>query len=128
MESSIVSNNITENLSFENRSTIQIDFVNQKRESMITFYISMMIFGTICYLLRSFSFFRICLRISINLHDMIFRSIARAKMNFFNNNPSGRILNRFAKDINNIDSLLPNNMFEVFDVSSNIHINLCFSS
>lgn len=59
-----------------------------------------------------------CLQISINLHDMIFRGISRAKMIFFNNNPSGRILNRFARDINNVDTLLPNILFDVCDVST----------
>lgn len=49
---------------------------------------------------------------------MIFRGISRAKMIFFNNNPSGRILNRFARDINNVDTLLPNVMFDVCDVSA----------
>lgn len=48
---------------------------------------------------------------------MLFRGVTRAKMLFFNNNPSGRILNRFARDIYNVDSLLPESMFEVFDVS-----------
>lgn len=123
---SIVTSNLTTDSPFETRLTSQTNSVNEKRASMITLYISMMIFGTVCYLFRSFSFFNVCLRISINLHDMIFRSITRAKMIFFNNNPSGRILNRFAKDINNVDSLLPNNMFEVFDVSSNIS-SFCFS-
>lgn len=48
---------------------------------------------------------------------MMFRAISRAKMLFFNNNPSGRILNRFSRDIDNVDSALPNTMVDVFDVS-----------
>lgn len=62
---------------------------------------------------RSFGFFRMFLRISINLHDMMFRSVSRAKMTFFNTNPSGRVLNRFARDINNVDTLLPQVIFDV---------------
>lgn len=57
-----------------------------------------------------------CLRISINLHDIIFRGVSRTKIIFFNNNPSGRILNRFARDINNIDLFVPNIMMDVADV------------
>lgn len=100
--------------------------VKEKREQLLIIYTSIMVIGTICYLCRSFSFFRMCLRISINLHDMIFRGITRAKMIFFNNNPSGRILNRFARDINNVDSLLPNIMVDVLDVSLNIIFKMFF--
>lgn len=111
------SNNATEMPSFESGSSDQIDSVMQKRHMMIMIYTCIMVIGTICFLFRSFSFFGLCLRISINLHDMIFRGVSRAKMIFFNNNPSGRILNRFANDINNIDSVLPSSMFDVLDVS-----------
>lgn len=58
-----------------------------------------------------------CIRISMNLHDMMFRGISRAKMIFFNNNPSGRTLNRFARDIDSVDSLLPTIIVDVLDVS-----------
>lgn len=62
-------------------------------------------------------FIQLCLNASINLHDKLFRGITRAQMVFFNNNPSGRILNRFSKDIGNIDSFLPNIMIDSICVS-----------
>lgn len=43
----------------------------------------------------------------MNLHDMLFRGVTRATMWFFNQNSTGRILNRFSKDIGTIDSNLP---------------------
>lgn len=89
----------------------------EKREIFLIIYSCLMILGIIFAVSRSFSFLGLCLRISVNLHDMIFRGITRAKMVFFNNNPSGRILNRFSKDINNVDILLPPTMVDVFDVS-----------
>lgn len=90
--------------------------MKEEREQLLIIYTSIIVLGTICVVCRSFSSFRMCLRISINLHDMIFRGITRAKMTFFHNNPSGRILNRFARDINNIDSLLPSIMIDVLHV------------
>lgn len=48
---------------------------------------------------------------------MMFRAISRAKMIFFNMNPSGRILNRFTRDISNVDTLLPIVLVDVIDVS-----------
>lgn len=37
------------------------------------------------------------------LHDQMLSSILRAPMVFFNTNPLGRIINRFAKDLGDID-------------------------
>lgn len=91
--------------------------ITPESEKYIIAYSCILIVGTIIYLLRSTLFYQMCLRISINLHDMIFRGVTRAKMIFFNNNPSGRILNRFARDINNVDSMLPNAMIDVIKVS-----------
>lgn len=58
-------------------------------------------------LTRSFAFFEMCMKASIRLHDEMFRCISRATMHFFNTNTSGRILNRFSKDMGGIDELLP---------------------
>lgn len=109
--------NATEVPFIEKSSTNDSESITHERQVYLIIYTCIMVVGAVCYLCRSFSFFRMCLRISINLHDMIFRGISRAKMIFFNNNPSGRILNRFARDINNVDSLLPNIMVDVLDVS-----------
>lgn len=57
--------------------------------------------------LRSSSVFALCLRCSINLHDGIFKRILRSPMLFFETNPMGRILNRFARDLGIIDQALP---------------------
>ena len=37
------------------------------------------------------------------LHDSMLHSILRAPMVFFHTNPTGRIINRFAKDLGDID-------------------------
>lgn len=56
---------------------------------------------------RSMSFYKLCMRSSQSLHNKMFYSIVNTKMRFFNTNPSGRILNRFSKDIGAVDELLP---------------------
>ncbi|XP_055678762.1 ATP-binding cassette sub-family C member 4-like [Lutzomyia longipalpis] len=65
--------------------------------------------GILTYLViqRNFMFFKMCLMASIRLHDRLFRGITRSKMHFYHTNSSGRILNRFSKDIGNIDKDLP---------------------
>uniref|UniRef100_A0A182S5S5 ABC transmembrane type-1 domain-containing protein n=1 Tax=Anopheles maculatus TaxID=74869 RepID=A0A182S5S5_9DIPT len=78
-----------------------------ERQQYIWIYSGLIILLVILVVQRSFSFFYVCLRISVNLHDRLFRGLTRATMHFFNMNPSGRILNRFSKDIGAIDSALP---------------------
>jgi len=46
-------------------------------------------------------------RCSKNLHNDLLRNMLRAPMRFFESTPLGRIINRFAKDLDNIDSSLP---------------------
>lgn len=58
-------------------------------------------------LTRSLTFYAVCLQCSQRLHDLVFSALIRAPMRFFDTNPSGRILNRFSKDLGSIDELLP---------------------
>nr|CAD7430331.1 unnamed protein product [Timema monikensis] len=65
---------------------------------------------------RSFLFFTVCMKASQRLHNAMFDSITRATMWFFNNNPSGRILNRFSKDMGSIDEMLPQSMIDCLQI------------
>uniref|UniRef100_A0A2S2QEN8 Putative multidrug resistance-associated protein lethal n=1 Tax=Sipha flava TaxID=143950 RepID=A0A2S2QEN8_9HEMI len=58
-------------------------------------------------LIRFVVFVSVCTKSSINLHNKMFNAITRATMYFFNTNSSGRIINRFSKDMGSIDELLP---------------------
>ncbi|EAT33898.1 AAEL013833-PA, partial [Aedes aegypti] len=62
---------------------------------------------TLLLSVNSFAFFEMCLRASLNLHTSLYRGISRATMYFFNTNSSGRVINRFSKDIGLIDAGLP---------------------
>lgn len=118
---SIINSTIAEPINLSTAEPSQSDTTHKREEYMIV-YTVIIVVGTLVYVFRSFSFFNMCLRVSINMHDMLFRGITRARMIFFNNNPSGRILNRFARDISNVDSLLPVVMLDVIDVSSTFHL------
>ncbi|KAJ2943309.1 hypothetical protein O0L34_g12115 [Tuta absoluta] len=52
-------------------------------------------------------FYNTCIKASCRLHDAMFRGVTNAPMWFYHHNPSGRILNRFSKDMGQIDTLLP---------------------
>lgn len=60
--------------------------------------------------------FQIAMRASRNLHNTMFNGVTRARMYFFHTNPSGRILNRFSKDMGQVDEILPSVMIDVIQI------------
>ncbi|XP_046429218.1 ATP-binding cassette subfamily C member 4-like isoform X3 [Neodiprion fabricii] len=66
--------------------------------------------------LRHLLFMKMCVNASCNLHNSMFANILVTTMRFFNTNPSGRILNRFSKDMGAMDELLPNTMLEALQI------------
>ncbi|KAM7360228.1 red dog mine isoform 2-T2 [Cochliomyia hominivorax] len=83
-----------------------------ERQKRVIVYSTMLGATLVVYLLRTFGFFRMCLRISLKLHDRLFLGITRTSMYFFNTNSSGRILNRFSKDIRTVDADLPHTLMD----------------
>nr|XP_026484669.1 probable multidrug resistance-associated protein lethal(2)03659 [Vanessa tameamea] len=71
-------------------------------------------------LIRAFLFFSLCMKSSIKLHDLMFECISLSPMSFFHSNPSGRILNRFSKDMGSVDELLPQAMLDSFQILLNL--------
>lgn len=83
-------------------------------------YLYSILIGLLMFLavIRSFSFYNMCLRISKNLHDKLYYGVTRATMVFFHQNSTGRILNRFSKDLGSIDSMLPVIIADCIEVGS----------
>lgn len=79
----------------------------ETRHRFVITYCEILAIFALFYVWRTFQFFTVCLRGSVKLHEIMFKGISEAKMFFYNKNTSGRILNRFSKDIGNIDTLLP---------------------
>lgn len=86
---------------------------NSTIDQLVTRKICICIFATITVLtvivtlLRAFVLVNMCMKASMVLHNGMFHSITRATMRFFNTNSSGRILNRFTKDMGIIDEKIP---------------------
>lgn len=96
------------------------------RESYIYIYSGIVLLMIIITLIRSFVFFTVSMNASINLHNDMFSSITRTTMRFFNTNTSGRILNRFSKDIGNIDDILPATLIDCLQVRRYLKYNETF--
>ncbi|GBP41934.1 Probable multidrug resistance-associated protein lethal(2)03659 [Eumeta japonica] len=65
---------------------------------------------------RIIAFVRMCIRASAELHGRMFHNILRALMRFFDTNSSGRILNRFSKDMGAVDEQLPRGTLEAVQI------------
>ncbi|XP_055767532.1 ATP-binding cassette sub-family C member 12-like isoform X1 [Salvelinus fontinalis] len=60
--------------------------------------------------LKGYSFTKVTLHASSKLHDTMFRNILNSPMSFFDTTPTGRMVNRFSKDQDEVDTMLPFNM------------------
>lgn len=69
---------------------------------------------------RSTTFFSVCVSASQNLHDTMFRGLISTKMRFFDENPAGRITNRFTKDLGSVDDILPRAIFDAVFINLNM--------
>uniref|UniRef100_A0A8B9HQL6 ATP-binding cassette, sub-family C (CFTR/MRP), member 12 n=1 Tax=Astyanax mexicanus TaxID=7994 RepID=A0A8B9HQL6_ASTMX len=59
---------------------------------------------------KGFAFTKVTLHASSKLHDTMFNRILASPMSFFDTTPTGRMVNRFSKDQDEIDAVLPFNM------------------
>uniref|UniRef100_A0A3Q3MK45 Multidrug resistance-associated protein 4 n=1 Tax=Labrus bergylta TaxID=56723 RepID=A0A3Q3MK45_9LABR len=65
---------------------------------------------------RSLLIFHVLVRSAQTLHNSMFNAIIRTPVRFFDINPIGRILNRFSKDISQMDSTLPITFVDVYQL------------
>ncbi|CAH1985088.1 unnamed protein product [Acanthoscelides obtectus] len=102
-----------------------------KTDIAISIYGILMAIVIVFMVARSIMFFRMCMLSSINLHRTMFTSLLAAPMRFFNTNPSGRILNRFSKDVGAVDELLPMNLIQTIQIGMvvvGILVNVCVAN
>ncbi|XP_018402741.1 PREDICTED: multidrug resistance-associated protein 4-like [Cyphomyrmex costatus] len=90
-------------------------------------YGGFIIISTVVTTMKNLIFFKICMNASKNLHNFMFSCVLKAPMSFFDNNPSGRILNRFSKDMGAVDEILPTTMtlsIQIFTVMIGILVQV----
>lgn len=78
---------------------------------------------------RAWLFVRLGLRISDRMHRLLFRKLLLAPITtFYDVTPLGRILNRFSKDFDQVDSFLPDLMSQLIQHSFNLAGGLILSA
>ncbi|XP_071501330.1 ATP-binding cassette sub-family C member 5-like [Diadema antillarum] len=60
--------------------------------------------------IKSLVYMKLTLKSSNTLHNNMYHKVMRSPMSFFDTTPTGRILNRFSKDMDELDVLLPVNV------------------
>ncbi|CAG9768844.1 unnamed protein product [Ceutorhynchus assimilis] len=130
----IISNNITDALSSNLTSTISfienttqsiynnsLEFIPDESSGLDTYsyiyiYTGLILISIILTTARSTLFMNVCMCASKALHNKMFNCILKAPMKFFDTNPSGRILNRFSKDMGAVDEALPKVVLETLQI------------
>ncbi|XP_044266488.1 probable multidrug resistance-associated protein lethal(2)03659 [Tribolium madens] len=86
----------------------------EKRDYIVKMFTAMIILSTVFNLSRSFGFYSVIKKASLNLHKHMITHMVNATMSFFDTNFIGNILNRFSKDLTIIDEHLPFIYHQVF--------------
>uniref|UniRef100_A0A8D0AYB3 Cystic fibrosis transmembrane conductance regulator n=1 Tax=Sander lucioperca TaxID=283035 RepID=A0A8D0AYB3_SANLU len=92
---------------------IVVSILAQVRSSSLKENILLLVFTGLTAAVIFFGFFRnivlfhVLVRSAQTLHNRMFNSILKTPVHFFDVNPIGRVLNRFSKDIGQLDSMLP---------------------
>lgn len=87
-----------------------------KREIALYIYTGLICIVIFLTLLRSFGFFKMAMFASRKLHKKMFHALLQTPMRFFDTNPSGRVLNRFSKDMGAIDEFLPRALMDAIQI------------
>jgi ATP-binding cassette subfamily C (CFTR/MRP) protein 1 len=82
-------------------------------------------YGAITYM-RSVSFAFGAVRAAVNLHAQLLTKVMRLPMAFFDTNPSGRVINRFSRDTEILDAVLPLTLIQLGACASNLFGIICF--
>lgn len=93
------------------------DEIEAHRNSYILIYV--LLIATVLYLVfqRALALYLFCLKASRRIHEKLLHSVIKAKMDFFHTNPSGRIINRFSKDLYDVDYYLALVLYDLTLVS-----------
>ncbi len=63
--------------------------------------------------LRSITFYRLCMKASVRLHEAVFRRLLGATMTFFDAHSQGEVLNVLGKDLATVDEQLQVTLYEI---------------
>ena len=94
----------------------QRPFDDQSSPNFVVLIVLLGVTVIVLSFVRSVVAFNRAIRASRNLHDSMTLAVLRAKIEFFDTNPLGRILNRFSSDIGSNDDQLPTSLNDTVSI------------
>ncbi|ELU17727.1 hypothetical protein CAPTEDRAFT_146185, partial [Capitella teleta] len=99
----------------ENTGLVSNDLNIEENKDSITYmsiYVAITLGTLFIGLFKTVSYYQMSIKSSSCLHSKLYDSVVRAPISFFDNNPKGRIINRFSADIGALDNFLPDNLYK----------------
>lgn len=97
--------------------TESVDEIMVDRSRYVYIYSAFIVIVLYLVFQRALALYLFCLKASHRIHEKLLQSVIRAQMYFFNTNSSGRIVNRFSKDLYDIDYYLALVLYDLTLVS-----------
>ncbi|KAI8903008.1 P-loop containing nucleoside triphosphate hydrolase protein [Globomyces pollinis-pini] len=91
--------------------------INQRDSIWFTVLVVLSLSTLLAAVLRGLFFFTVCINSSSSSFREMLYSVVRSPISFFQSVPHGRLMNRFAKDINLMDEMLPQTLFDFLQVA-----------
>ncbi|XP_074067508.1 ATP-binding cassette sub-family C member 12 isoform X3 [Macrotis lagotis] len=94
---------------YDNETSCQTsDILMNSNQSIYQWvYVASMMAVILFSIIKGFVFTKTTLMASSTLHDQVFEKILKSPMSFFDTTPTGRLMNRFSKDMDELDVRLP---------------------
>ncbi|XP_072399320.1 probable multidrug resistance-associated protein lethal(2)03659 [Diabrotica undecimpunctata] len=104
---------------FSEKQSMNLTYPNEtiNRDLIMWSYTALIVGNIIISIVKALYFMVFFVIASKNLHKYIFDKLIKATMRFYNTNPSGRILNRFSKDLGTVDEYLPSVIIDVIEIA-----------
>jgi len=101
-------NDVHKDITLENGTVIHRTFANQENLSFyVIIYSCSLVILFFTGLFKAMIFVKVSLEAASKLHNRMLKSVLYGVVTFFDTTPTGRILNRFSKDMDEIDVKLP---------------------
>ena len=91
-----------------------------KRNMYLAVYGVLGLFQGLCIMIGSLLLAIFTLNAALKLHSTMLLRVMRSPMSFFETTPLGRILNRFSKDVDIVDTQIPMNIRLLFNMSTSV--------
>ena len=93
------------------------DLPSVSRTTFFLVYSLLVVAIVVCAILRSVTFYELCLAASERTHNRLTRKVLHASIGAFDYLPVGRMLSLFTRDVGILDETLPSALFELNLVS-----------